>query len=1295
MLGFQIKAIPVFLAQVSETKETGCVSGEYTISLYEVLARVHGVKIVPHIDSIMSTIIKTLASSAGSFPLQQACSKVVPAIARYGIDPTTPEDKKRHIIHSLCKPLSESLLGSQESSSTGAALCLKALVESDNWRFASDEMVNNVCQNVAAALEDKYIQTNAHMGLVMALAKHNALIVEAYARLLIKSGLRISNAGLAEGNSQKRFSAIQMINFLMKWLDPRSIHSEVELIIEEMEKCQSDQMAYVKGAAYEASQTAKKIAQEEGSKFENSCGSVTGSNFGRRDLSRRRNIGTTSDESPATASPESQTLDSFMEYDSLLESPISMNQISRNMEYDQRSVNRKLWRYENGGVDVSLKDGVLEMGYLEVPLPVLRSRSRINVDNLFTTPRRLIRSLQDPNDLNSDYEKQFRRFRNPCSENFGSSPTTNRNGYQCATINKAKSKARSYTDGENQGISESVSSTDDSPAELELDVQGPNVADPVNEKGSLEFRNEKVRSLYCACIELFQSLVISELETVLGRMLENRYPSAWTTLDDGRPLRKFCQVLSAECRSEKWAKNLYIPSICYGRTACQFCLGFIGSFPCLHEQRDALLEFKDLLVPDSTRDDNSKYLFLGGLETWNYSSECCQWALVECSSSSSSQQAIGEIPGIGLGNLSELVHLDMRGNSFNGSIPLQLFHLTNLEFLDLSGNMIEGGLPNDVVGLKRLKQLSLDANFIHGELPEEIGSLTELRKLTVSGNRISGRIPLLILQLAKLEVLILQNNTLSMEIPFDNGNLVNLTSLDLSKNLLTGEKSLRVEVAPWRRQINMEQHHTIEPMCKLSSLSLRSCSVRGEIPSWISNQTDLIFLDLSENDLEGDFPQWLAAERSLGTIILSDNKLSGSLPPQLFQSRNLSVLVLSRNKLSGELPEINTSSIMILMLSGNKFSVPVLKSISNIYRLLLMDLSNNSFSGNEFPAFGPNSLIAYVDVSSNNFSGKVPADFGLFTSMLSLSQNSFSGPLPENFSNLSMLEHLDLHDNNISGEFPAFFSLVFSLKLLNLRNNSIDGSISNDLSSLSGLRILNLSNNNLKGEIPQILGNLTGMIDTPDVPVTLSEIFNFPVEIHDLIVNWKKSKQGLSIRNNDINTFLDLSKNQLSGEIPHSLGGLKSLKLLNLSLNELSGKIPVSFGNLKSLETLDLSHNDLNGEIPGTFSELQQLGYLDLSKNELGGKIPEGPQMDRLVDLRIYANNSGLFGVQIRVPCEEDLVPPGSPFIKKQDTMFSWVATAIGYAIGFLFSTVVIYVIGYFNRAPSHHRRDRHTSLRK
>lgn len=349
------KAIPVFLAQVSENKETGALTGECTISLYEVLARVHGVNIVPQIDRIMTSIIKTLASSAGSFPLQQACSKVVPAIARYGIDPTTPDDKKKYVIHSLCNPLSESLLGCQESLTSGAALCLKALVDSDNWRFASDEMVNKVCQNVAGALEERATQTNSHMGLVMTLAKRNPRVVEPYARLLLQAGLRILKCGMEEKNSQKRLSAIQMINFLMKCLDPWSVFSELQTIIEEMENCQSDQMAYVKGAAFETMQTAKRLAADKGSKMDKSPSSVTGSNFIDRRKSPWRNGGS---RTPSSESPESQTLDSFFDYGSLIGSPFSSRQASRNSGFDRRSVNRKLWSYENGGVDISLKDGV-------------------------------------------------------------------------------------------------------------------------------------------------------------------------------------------------------------------------------------------------------------------------------------------------------------------------------------------------------------------------------------------------------------------------------------------------------------------------------------------------------------------------------------------------------------------------------------------------------------------------------------------------------------------------------------------------------------------------------------------------------------------------------------------------------------------------------------------------------------------------------------------------------------------------------------------------------------------------
>ncbi|KAG9131731.1 hypothetical protein Leryth_009470 [Lithospermum erythrorhizon] len=491
------KAIPYFLAQVSERKESSS-SGEHAISLYEVLARVHGTKIVPQIDNIMSTIIKTLSSSAGSFALHQACSKVVPAIARYGIEPTTPDDKKRCIVGSLCKPLSDSLLGSQESLSSGAALCLKALVDCDNWRYASNEMVNDVCQRVAGALE-KHVQSNSHMALVMSLAKRNSFIVEAYARLLIHIGIHILNNGVTEGNSQKRLTAIHMLNTLMRCLDQKSILSEVGLIIEEMEKFQDDQMSYVSGAAFEALKTAKSICIEKSPK----CESDTSSNY-IQGGNCRRNILSSGRQSPLTASQESQTIDSFLQCNSFVDSPVSVNQSSQCLGGNHRSGSRKLWsRPETGVVDVSLEDGILSeaihaiasqnndnddissqygdnaddfSGFSVGPATNENSRSttpspqrsHINVDNvkIFTTPRKLISSLRELDDMISEdgEKKSIRYCKSPSSRKleWGTPASKHERRCHCNSLNTKVEgdENSSATDEQFQTRTESVSSTE-------------------------------------------------------------------------------------------------------------------------------------------------------------------------------------------------------------------------------------------------------------------------------------------------------------------------------------------------------------------------------------------------------------------------------------------------------------------------------------------------------------------------------------------------------------------------------------------------------------------------------------------------------------------------------------------------------------------------------------------------------------------------------------------------------------------------------------------------------------------
>ena len=268
------------------------------------------------------------------------------------------------------------------------------------------------------------------------------------------------------------------------------------------------------------------------------------------------------------------------------------------------------------------------------------------------------------------------------------------------------------------------------------------------------------------------------------------------------------------------------------------------------------------------------------------------------------------------------------------------------------------------------------------------------------------------------------------------------------------------------------------------------------------------------------------------------------------------------------------------MLSTNKFSGAIPKSIADITQLEILDLSRNRFSGNKFPFFDPNGSLAYIDFSSNELSGQIPVSFCTGTRILALGENKLSGKLPKELTNMNELIYLDLHDNNITGSCPEFLSQIFSLQVFSVRNNYLHGSLPpNSFSNQSTLQILDLSSNHLVGSIPSDLGYLRGMsgevveyvsffnfndelqVDIIKATVTsFDDMFSITLEINDLMVNWKNAVQGLSSHNRDLYTLLDLSKNKLSGDIPVSLGNLKGLKSLNISDKRLSGYIPQSLG---------------------------------------------------------------------------------------------------------------------------------------
>jgi hypothetical protein len=97
---------------------------------------------------------------------------------------------------------------------------------------------------------------------------------------------------------------------------------------------------------------------------------------------------------------------------------------------------------------------------------------------------------------------------------------------------------------------------------------------------------------------------------------------------------------------------------------------------------------------------------------------------------------------------------------------------------------------------------------------------------------------------------------------------------------------------------------------------------------------------------------------------------------------------------------------------------------------------------------------------------------------------------------------------------------------------------------------------------------------------------------------------------------------------------------------------------------LDLSRNQLRGEIPTALTKLNFLSVLNLSQNHLEGMIPKGQQFDTFGN-DSYEGNTMLCGFPLSNSCKnyEDR-PPHSTSEDEKESGFGWKAVTIGYACG-------------------------------
>jgi len=503
-------------------------------------------------------------------------------------------------------------------------------------------------------------------------------------------------------------------------------------------------------------------------------------------------------------------------------------------------------------------------------------------------------------------------------------------------------------------------------------------------------------------------------------------------------------------------------------------------------------------------------------------------------------------------NMTTLEELDLGMVDVSSVVPIALGNLTSLRSISLSNCGLHGKFPLDIFRLSNLETLVISHNSnLKGILPN-FPHYTPLRNLDVSWTSFSGYIPPSMGSLGSLGTLNLEGCRFMGSIPASLGNLTDLTIFRIDFNTFEGRvppsfanltRLVVFAISANRITIGPEEYSWLSKLKGLVGLGLQSTHMQGTIPSLFANLTQLRVLCLARNQLSGTLPLWLGNLTTLRSIYLHRNYFQGPLPHTI-TNLDLVVLALLSNPLVVDFDIVfKLRDLQMLTLSYATIKMPSnLVANSNTTNPKFKILVLNSCNLTEFPQF-----LRYQDKLEELF----------------LEDNKITGQVPLWLldKNAETLHSLSLSNNSITGfERPSEWLQRSHLTAVFLDHNLLEGQL---MFPSVAIKVFFASKNKLDGHLPPQICNMSSL------------------------------------------AYLDLSHNNISGELPQCIGDLGgSLVAINLRGNKLYGPIPMGYTRSCKLKIIYLSENELEGGLPRALANCKHLEELDVASNRIHDAFP-------------------------------------------------------------------------------------------